>query len=91
MSEYIAITKDAVIENTKIEYTLAKNSDVKMVIYNLLGQEIKSFSILNAEKGLHKFNWNGIDNKGITVSSGIYIYRLTAGDFVSTKKMALLR
>jgi len=77
--------------NTKIEYSLAKNSDVKMVIYNLLGQEIKSFSVLNLAKGKHHFNWNGKDNKGFDVASGIYIYRLTAGEFISTKKMALLR
>ncbi|MCK5033438.1 MAG: T9SS type A sorting domain-containing protein, partial [Calditrichia bacterium] len=77
--------------NTEIEYTLAKNSDVKMVIYNLLGQEIKSFSSQNIKAGVHHFNWNGRDNKNVDVASGIYIYRLTAGDFVSTKKMALLR
>jgi len=77
--------------NTKIEFSLAANSDVKMVIYNLLGQEIRSFYAQNLKAGIHQINWNGIDNKGFEVASGIYIYRLTAGDFVSTKKMALLR
>ena len=77
--------------NTKIEFSLAKSSDVKLVIYNLLGQEINSFTIKNMTKGLHHFNWNGTDNKGFDVASGIYIYRITAGEFVSTKKMALLR
>jgi len=85
--------------NTKIEYSLAKNSDVKMVIYNMLGQEIKSFTVQNLAKGKHHFDWNGTDNKGFDVASGVYIYRLTADDpstssgqrFISTKKMALLR
>ena len=85
--------------NTKIEFSIAANSDVKMVIYNLLGQEIRSFSAQNLKSGIHQINWNGIDNKGFEVASGIYIYRLTAGDpstssgqsFISTKKMALLR
>jgi len=85
--------------NTKIEFTLANNSDVKMVIYNLLGQEVRSFSVQNLTKGLQHFDWNGKDNKGFDVASGVYIYRLTASDpstssglrFISTKKMALLR
>jgi hypothetical protein len=85
--------------NTRIEFSLAVNSDVKMIIYNLLGQEIKSFFNENLQAGVHNFSWDGTDNKGFNVASGIYIYRLTAGDpstssgqsFVSTKKMALLR
>ena len=62
-----------------------------MVIYNLLGQEIKSFTVQNLAKGSHYFDWNGTDNKGFDVASGIYIYRLSAGEYISTKKMALLR
>jgi hypothetical protein len=85
--------------DTKIEFSLATTSDVKLVIYNLLGQEINSFSTPNVAQGVHQFNWDGRDHNGLAVASGIYIYQLTAGDpsnnsgqrFVSTKKMVLLR
>lgn len=47
---------------------------------------------LNAEKGgAHKVPWDGTDERGARVSSGVYFYRLTAGSFRDTKKMVLLR
>ncbi|HIC51598.1 MAG TPA: T9SS type A sorting domain-containing protein, partial [Candidatus Marinimicrobia bacterium] len=68
--------------------------DQKMifVIYNLLGQEVYRIAKGNAEIGRHEFIWNGADNFGVPVSTGIYIARLTTNaGFSSSKKMMLIK
>lgn len=76
---------------TTIRFGLPKASFVSIKIYNMLGQEVKT--LINSEKqpGTFEIKWNGEDNFGIKVASGAYIYRITAGDFVSVKKMVLLK
>ena len=68
--------------------------DQKMIfiIYNLLGQEVYRIAKGNAEIGRHEFIWNGADNFGVPVSTGIYIARLTTNaGFSSSKKMMLIK
>ena len=76
---------------TAIKYELPKMSEVSLKIYNILGQEVKT--LINGKKpaGYHKVTWDGRNNLGIKVSSGLYIYRIKAGEFIDTKKMVLLR
>jgi flagellar hook assembly protein FlgD len=76
---------------TAIEFALPHKSNVKLTVYNLLGQEI--VTLVNGElpAGNHTVLWNAHDTSGREVSSGIYFYRLTAGNFVATKKMICLR
>ena len=71
---------------TKIEYTLSANSKVSLIIYNLLGQEVAQLINGPQSAGTHIVFWDASK-----VSSGIYFYRLQAGDFVRTKKMVLLK
>ena len=71
---------------TTIKYALPKTEDVSLIIYNLIGQEIIRIVGGVQQAGYHKVTWNASN-----VSSGIYFYRLAAGDFVSTKKMVLLK
>jgi hypothetical protein len=62
----------------------------KIIIYNLKGQKIKTFDVIpNEVEG--SVVWNGTDDKGKPVSSGIYFYKIKAGKFSDTKKMILLR
>lgn len=77
--------------NTTIKYAIPEPSHVKVSIFNMLGQEIKT--LVNTEKnaGNYSVDWSGDDNSGNKVSSGIYIYKVTAGDNVSSKKMVLLK
>lgn len=63
---------------TTISYNLPRKSDVELVIYSMLGKEIKSFSISSQTAGTQNIVWDGIDKNGHQVSSGIYIYRLRA-------------
>lgn len=76
---------------TQIEYSLPRRAHVQISIYNTLGQLVKT--VVNSEQtaGIHSVTWDGKDELGRTVSSGIYFYKLSASDFVESKKMLLLK
>ena len=77
--------------STTVGYYLPKKGDISLSIYNILGQLIETFEISERTAGYHSVEWNGKDNRNNDVSSGIYFYRLMAGQYVETKKMVLLR
>jgi len=79
--------------STTISYNLAEDSNVELTIYNLKGQKVKQLVSSNQlSAGQHSVEWNGTDDAGKNVSSGIYLYKLKAGDkYTSTKKMILLK
>ena len=60
-------------------------------IYNVKGQLVKTFRIPNPESQIPNIVWDGKDEKGKSLPSGIYLYRITAGDFTDTKKCVILR
>ena len=70
---------------TTFTYQLPKSSDVRLEIYNVAGQMIRVFDEGIKTAGYHQIRWNG------DAASGVYIYRLKAGNFVSTKKMMIVR
>jgi len=72
---------------TTIKYQLPEAGKVVLKIYNAIGQEIRTLVNEEKEAGYHDIRWDGMDNKGVRVSSGVYIYRLQVGDFVRVKKM----
>ena len=72
---------------TLISYTLAEVSDVKLVVYNILGKEVRILVNNMQAMGSHSIQWDGRDAIGRKVSSGMYIYRLVAGQNVAIKKM----
>jgi len=80
---------------TTIKFDISGNSQsmikVSLNIYNLQGQLVRT--LLNEEKtsGAHTVKWNGLDNNGKKVTTGIYLYSIIAGDFIATKKMAILK
>jgi len=76
---------------TTINYSLPEANFVTIKIYNMLGQEVKTLLSEEVKAGRHNVNWNGENNYGSKVSSGTYIYRITAGEFVQAKKMILLK
>jgi len=76
---------------TTIGYSLPKNSDVTLIIYNLQGQEIIRWSEDNISAGFYEKTWKGKNKYGAPVASGVYLYRLQAGDFVQARKMILLK
>lgn len=76
---------------TVIRYQLAVNSKVTLKVYNLLGQEVRTLVNLHKSAGSHSVMWDGKNNQGQSVSSGVYLYRLEAGDFVRTRKMIMMK
>ncbi len=76
---------------TIIEYQLPQAGHVKLVVYNLLGQEIKTLINRNQEAGRFNLVWNGTDDLGQAVPSGVYFYRIQAEGYSETKKMLLLQ
>jgi len=76
---------------TKIQFSLAKSSRVSISIYNILGQRIRDIMDKDLPTGTHQISWNGRDDYGTTVATGIYFYRIEADDLVETKKMMLVK
>jgi len=76
--------------STSIRYELARSVSVELKIYNQLGHEVRTLIMQNQESGPYNATWNGRDNHGNRVSSGMYIYQLKAGNFVQTRKMVLI-
>ncbi len=76
---------------TMIKFQLPKEQFVTLKVYDLLGKEIRTLVEGNIQAGYHKVVWDATDNFGNKVTSGIYFYRITAGNNVVTKKMLLLK
>ena len=76
---------------TIINYSLPKDSEVKIEIYNVLGQRVKTVVNEYQLAGYKTVVWDGTNQKGSAVGSGIYLYRIQAGDFTSSRKMLLLK
>jgi len=77
--------------STIISYALPKSSLVTVKIYDMLGREVKTLVNEEQNLGVNTIQWNGDNNYGARVSSGTYIYRIKAGDFIQAKKMILLK
>jgi hypothetical protein len=76
---------------TTIAFTLPVSGMAKLSVYNVLGQEIRTLLSGNLAAGNHSVVWNGIDDSGRAVTSGVYFYRLESGPMQMTKKLMLLR
>jgi beta-glucosidase len=77
--------------STTIEYSLPKPGNIKIEIYNALGQLINVVENSYKDAGKYKVIWNAEDSSGSFVSSGIYFYRMSAEGFTLVKKMILMR
>jgi hypothetical protein len=77
--------------STSIRYRLPQAEFVSIGVYDLLGREVTSLVNDYKQPGAYIAEWNGRDSRGAMVSSGVYIYRLTAGKFIETKKMNLMK
>jgi uncharacterized repeat protein (TIGR01451 family) len=77
--------------STTIRYNVLVSGRVTLKIYDLLGKEIKTLVNEDQINGKYQTVWNGENNFGSKVSSGVYFYQLKAGDFIHTKKMIYLK
>ncbi|MEJ2635580.1 MAG: FlgD immunoglobulin-like domain containing protein, partial [Calditrichia bacterium] len=76
---------------TNIQFYLIRAARVKLEIYNVLGQKVRTLMNGEMEAGEHRLQWDGRNDAGNTQGSGIYFFRISIGDFVKTRKMILLR
>jgi hypothetical protein len=74
-----------------IKYALPQNAQVHLVIYNIFGRVVRTLLDEAKEAGYYTVTWDGRDDAGLQVASGIYFYRITAAHFAETKRMILLR
>ena len=76
---------------TTISFNIPAATNGSLNVYNVKGQLVKTLVNGPLAFGSHSFVWNGTDNNGSAVSSGVYYYRLTAGNHNETKKMVLVK
>nr|NIT57456.1 T9SS type A sorting domain-containing protein [Fodinibius sp.]NIW44254.1 T9SS type A sorting domain-containing protein [Gammaproteobacteria bacterium]NIX01512.1 T9SS type A sorting domain-containing protein [Phycisphaerae bacterium]NIY26038.1 T9SS type A sorting domain-containing protein [Fodinibius sp.] len=72
-------------------YQLPKSSQVKLTVYNTLGQEVHTLVNERQPAGQQSVIWDGTDQHGKQVSSGFYIYQIKAGEYVRNRRMLLIR
>ena len=77
--------------STKIMYQLPAKGHALLEIYNTLGQKIKTLVNNDQDEGFYTIDWNGKNDNGYNLPSGIYIYRFTSANFVSVKKMTMIK
>jgi hypothetical protein len=85
--------------STTIKYDLKAKTDVKLTIYNILGQKVRTLVNMNQSAGFKHVVWDGLNEFGEQVSTGVYIYRIEAGDpsagsgqrFVKSRKMVFMK
>ncbi len=76
---------------TSIRFKLPEASSVKLVVYNVLGREVKTLLQGELGAGDHEALWDGTDSSGLRVPSGSYLYRLEAGNVVHIRQMTMLK
>ncbi|HPG41837.1 MAG TPA: two-component regulator propeller domain-containing protein [bacterium] len=77
---------------TRIQYRLLHKSDVKLLIYNLQGQLVKTLFHGNNQPGVYTLHWNGLDDNGKSVPSGIYFYQIALnGQTIATERLVFLK
>jgi hypothetical protein len=77
--------------STTIEYQLPVNGFVELKVYDIAGREVATLVSEMKNAGTHRIAWNAVDDRGTKVSSGVYFYRISAGQFNQIKKMVLLK
>jgi len=76
---------------TTLRYALPTRCDVEVAVFNVLGRRVATLVCETQSAGEHTVVWNSTDDKGRTVASGVYFYRVRAGDDVQSRKMVLLK
>jgi hypothetical protein len=76
---------------TNLEYDLARKALVNITIYDMLGNQVTNLISEVQSSGKKTIQWDATNNKGHTVSAGVYLYRVQADDFIQTKKMILIK
>ena len=74
-----------------IDYGLPERTAVRLQVYNILGQRIRTLVDDVQKPGFYQFSWSGVDDSGLAAATGVYLIRLEAGSFLTTRKVLMLR
>ncbi len=77
--------------STRFDFSIPRSSNVVIRVYDIIGREVKTLLNERMDAGKYKVDWYAVDNSGKKVSSGVYFYTITAGNYIDTKKMLLLK
>jgi len=77
--------------NTTIAFSLKTYGQISLKIYNAAGQLVRTLVNGSMAPGRYEARWDGENEQGISAASGIYIYKITSGEFTDTRKMLLIR
>ena len=76
---------------TTLRYDIPENSHVTITIYDMLGRQVKTIINQTQDAGYRSVIWDATNDYGKPVSAGMYLYQIQAGEYISTKKMVLLK
>ena len=76
---------------TTLRYDLPEQANVNIIIYDMLGRQVKTLINQTQDAGFKSVIWNATNDYGKPVSAGVYLYQIQAGEFVQTRKMVLLK
>ena len=77
--------------STEIAYELEESGEMSLVLYNALGQQVRTLFEGHQQQGVYRIVWDGADHGGQQLASGVYYYRLTVGQEVVTRKMTKMQ
>lgn len=78
-------------DNSTIKFALPQAGQVKIEIYNIAGQRVKTLVNGSLGAGYHQITWNGRNEAGQKVANGVYMYRMNSGSFTATKKLLMVK
>ena len=76
---------------TTIEFSVPKTTNIKIAVYNVVGEKVRTLVNSKVAAGHYKIKWDGLNDAKQPVASGVYIYRIESDNFVSSKKMILMK
>ncbi|HEY3294784.1 MAG TPA: T9SS type A sorting domain-containing protein [bacterium] len=76
---------------TQIEFSVPVQAEIRIKVYNIMGQAVRTLVQGTYPAGIHKITWDGKSDAGISVGSGVYIYRMEGQKFTQVKKMLLMK
>ncbi|MCH8011060.1 MAG: T9SS type A sorting domain-containing protein [Candidatus Marinimicrobia bacterium] len=76
---------------TTIQYDLPEASDVRIIIYDMLGRKVRTWIDQHQDAGYKSVIWDASNDNRKSASAGVYLYQVRAGEFVRTKKKVLLK
>jgi hypothetical protein len=76
---------------TSIAFTVRERGRVLLTIHGVAGDRVRTLASEDLAPGPHSRTWDGLDDRGQQVASGVYFYKMVAGNFTATRKMVLLK